>query len=734
MPLRRLVARAVAWAALVGVCAYAVADQSADFLILMLAGLGAGWWLSVLPGRPAPPHAINAGLLGVLGVGGLQLVRLGVSVNAFAYFIGMLLIVKVFDLRRARDWGQALVLVTALYVSAVLTSNTLMTGVLLVVGSVLLFRAVLRYQIYAAADRAGDPAPAADAPMRRDLRSVQVGGGFAILAAATFVFVILPRNLGSDAFGNWGAPRGQTTGFTDEVELGGPGLISQSPTPVMDVTVTDRNDRNRGRADAPPIYLRGAVLEAYESGRWTRASSRRLGPRSQFIPESTPIRPWLSSQSYAWELELRVSIRNAAPGTTPLFTAWQPLEIRPIGSGHFIAHNASTGAAVREGSGGRVEYSVRIFDPRFEQVPEAEGAERTPVDTDAVPAPVAEYARVVLAETGIEADPSARPIGDDLRAVRALEKHLQSAFRYTLVDEPVPPGREPTVWFLTERREGHCEYYASALALMARSIGVNARVVTGYVASDYNEVTGQYVVRESNAHGWVEAEVAPGYWLVFDGTPPSDFYQIHQPAPSLLRSAQKLYETLEFAWATGVVGFDTGAQRRLLGDLSTDFGLRRFGGRMIDRLQTDGAGLVARAAFVAMIVFAASVSLGLLVVHRRTLLLEWWRALTARLRFRRKAAGRRSGRPGDRLHAGVLRALAAAGAPKPADRPLRTHLAAHAGTLPPDLARALAGACELLYRLRFAPAAGPDEGELRGALRAVRASENRVRSVRAQAR
>ena len=244
-----------------------------------------------------------------------------------------------------------------------------------------------------ATDPAGDPAPAADASMRRDLRSVQVGGGFAILAAATFVFVILPRNLGSDAFGNWGAPRGQTTGFTDEVELGGPGLISQSPTPVMDVTVTDRNDRNRGRADAPPIYLRGAVLEAYESGRWTRASSRRLGPRSQFIPESTPIRPWLSSQSYAWELELRVSIRNAAPGTTPLFTAWQPLEIRPIGSGHFIAHNASTGAAVREGSGGRVEYSVRIFDPRFEQVPEAEGAERTPVDTDAVPAPVAEYAR-----------------------------------------------------------------------------------------------------------------------------------------------------------------------------------------------------------------------------------------------------------------------------------------------------------------------------------------------------
>lgn len=719
--------RAVGFAAGGAVLAYALAEESPEFFLLMTVGLIAAWRRAVLPNRPARPRVITAGLVGVLGAGSLQLIRLGFTVSAFAYFIGLLLIVKLFDLRRARDWGQALILITGLYVSAVLTSNSLATGLILMVGSVLMLRAVFRHQIHAVADAAGlaDAIPACRHD--RDLRSLQIGAGFAIAVIASLAFLFLPRNIGSDAFGNWGAVRlGQVTGFTDEVDLGGAGLISQSATPVLDVTLLDREGRNRGRVDSPPIYLRGAVLEDYHEGRWRRDPTPRARSlvRAQYIPQGVLIRPWLSPRREIWETELRITVRGAPAGTSPVFTLWQPLELRPVGAGQFFAHDAENGVVLREGSAGRVEYVVRALDPRFKPFEPDPDQPRKQSEPFEVPPGVAEYARGVLNNLGIEPDPAQRPVQDDVRAVRALENHLQSNFTYTLVDEPVPRGRDPTEWFLHDRRTGHCEYYASALALMARSIGINARVITGYVASDYNEVTGQYLVRESNAHGWIEAEVAPDLWMTFDGTPPMDLHQIHQPTPTLWRSVKMLYETAEYAWTSAVIGFDVDAQRRLLGDFATDFGLRSFGTRMIERMRDGGRGLVARAAIAAGAVFVTSMAIGLLLVHRREFITRWTAAFAGlSRRFLRRA---RRGAPAwpERLHRQVLRALARAGRPKPPGLPLRSHLSEVSRSVPGPLASALDEACDLLYRARFAPDGSAPERDFRRVSRTLRRSEN----------
>lgn len=731
--LSRSLRRSLGWAASGGILAFSVADGSPEFFVLAATGVVIAWLVAVVPDRPAPSHAIHAGLVGVVGIGLLQVLRLGFTVNAFAYFIGLLLIVKLFDLRRAKDWGQSLVLVTAMYIAAVLTSNSMLTGVFLVLGSVFLLRAVLRYQLFAAAERGAvptDPAEALPRAVARDLRSLQVAGGFTIGLAAMVVFLFLPRNLGADAFGRFGSVRmGQMTGFTDEVTLGGPGLISQSQTPVMDVAVFDRDGQNIGRVGSQAYYLRGAVLNDYEEGRWRRGE-RPAEPgfvRAQFIPAGTMIRPWISAGRDAWQQELRVNIRSAPSGDSPLFTVWQPLELRPVSSGQELSYFPANGVVYRKGSAGRVEYTARSFDPQLTEPDFSQATERSISPLAEAPAGVADYAREVLTGVGIEHDPSLRPIKDDAKAVRALERHLQTAFTYTLLDEPVPPGREPTEWFLRERRTGHCEYYASALALMARSAGINARVITGYVASDFNEVTAQYVVRQSNAHGWVEAEVAPGQWMTFDGTPRTDFFQIHQPDPSVWRSITRLYETAEFAWASAVVAYNTEAQRRLLGELATDFGLRRFGGRMIERIRSDGAGVVLRAAAVAAVVFALTSVVGITISRRPGLFGRIACAILARFDAIR---ARLAGPPADlaaRLHSQALHALASAGVPKPPGTPLRAHLAANRDALPEPLAIALANACELLYVARYqrSPAAEPER--FRDARSAIRASENRSR-------
>src|SRR5262249_28622476 len=100
---------------------------------------------------------------------------------------------------------------------------------------------------------------------------------------------------------------------------------------------------------------------------------------------------------------------------------------------------------------------------------------------------------------------------------RKIEDYLSSKYGYTL-DLP-GPRPDPLAYFLFERKKGHCEYFASAMAVMLRSIGIPARMVNGFRGGEYNDLTGSYIVRESNAHSWVEAYFPEFGWVTFDPTP-----------------------------------------------------------------------------------------------------------------------------------------------------------------------------------------------------------------------
>jgi transglutaminase-like putative cysteine protease len=107
-------------------------------------------------------------------------------------------------------------------------------------------------------------------------------------------------------------------------------------------------------------------------------------------------------------------------------------------------------------------------------------------------------------------------------AVMAMNEHLRDTYPYDL---SIPPQREEmdaVEYFLFEQKRGYCEHFSSSLAVMARSLGIPARVATGYVPGDYNPFTGLYEVRASYAHAWVEVYF-PGYgWSTFDPTPSFD--------------------------------------------------------------------------------------------------------------------------------------------------------------------------------------------------------------------
>ena len=126
-------------------------------------------------------------------------------------------------------------------------------------------------------------------------------------------------------------------------------------------------------------------------------------------------------------------------------------------------------------------------------------------------------------------DPRVKRLADEITAgsqneydkAANIQRHLMSHYAYTL-DLSGTHGEDPLADFLFVRRAGHCEYFASAMTVLLRAEGIPARYVTGFSPGEYNDVGGDYIIRESDAHAWVEVYF-PGYgWITFDPTPPGD--------------------------------------------------------------------------------------------------------------------------------------------------------------------------------------------------------------------
>jgi hypothetical protein len=123
-------------------------------------------------------------------------------------------------------------------------------------------------------------------------------------------------------------------------------------------------------------------------------------------------------------------------------------------------------------------------------------------------------------------------------AVLAMNEHLKRTYPYDLSISPQREDMDAVEYFLFEQKRGYCEQFSSSLAVMARSLGIPARVVTGYVPGEYNPFTGLHEVRASDAHAWVEVYF-PGYgWSTFDPTPSFDSTPWQYKAASNLQGSK----------------------------------------------------------------------------------------------------------------------------------------------------------------------------------------------------
>jgi protein-glutamine gamma-glutamyltransferase len=107
-------------------------------------------------------------------------------------------------------------------------------------------------------------------------------------------------------------------------------------------------------------------------------------------------------------------------------------------------------------------------------------------------------------------------------AVLRMNQYLKETYPYDLSIPPQMEEMDAVEYFLFEQKRGYCEQFSSSLAVMARSLGIPARVATGYAPGEYNPFTGYYDVRASDAHAWVEVYFPRYGWSTFDPTPSFD--------------------------------------------------------------------------------------------------------------------------------------------------------------------------------------------------------------------
>lgn len=268
-------------------------------------------------------------------------------------------------------------------------------------------------------------------------------------------------------------------------------------------------------AASRPLYMRTVTYDVYNGRGWERSESTRrtVGAGERLYPAETPERP-LVDEAFAIET---ISVQMQQPIGRNLFVPGYPLIIfAPV-----VLHEPGGQPMM-----GGLEAASSIGDGQAYQVSsalsQATEVQLAAAPIDYPPAVSAFYLdasratdRVRALAAAVVAD-AANPYEQAEALARFLSRDPSFSYETTA---PVPPRDGDLVdFFLNEGgRTGYCQYYASAMVLMARTLGIPARVAVGFAPGERGE-DGTFQVREANAHAWAELYF-PGYgWQIFEST------------------------------------------------------------------------------------------------------------------------------------------------------------------------------------------------------------------------
>jgi protein-glutamine gamma-glutamyltransferase len=391
--------------------------------------------------------------------------------------------------------------------------------------------------------------------LQRALGGASAALAFGTLAIGTAIFFLIPR-VSAGYLSGYNLQPTLISGFTDDVELGEIGVIKRSSAVVMHIQI--HGDPARAQA----VHWRGIVLTNFDGRRWT-TDERAPEPILAGSDGWFSLAPAADAQPILRLAQpLRYSVLLEPLATNTLFFAAEPDSVRGVFGGVAPGEPQRRSYLVKDRTGS-------VFDPFYasERVHyEAVSMQSTntpgqlraatqdyPDDIRAtylqLPALDPRVPALALQVTAHSATPYDK--------ASAIEAYLRTHYGYTLDLSGTPPA-DPLAYFLFTRRAGHCEYFASAMTVMVRSLGIPARYINGFLPGEYNDVDGEYVIRASDAHSWVEVYFPDYGWVTFDPTPPAE-----EQATSFAARLAQYWDWFQVSWSEWVINYDFSHQFQL---------------------------------------------------------------------------------------------------------------------------------------------------------------------------
>jgi protein-glutamine gamma-glutamyltransferase len=346
------------------------------------------------------------------------------------------------------------------------------------------------------------------------------------------------------------------TGFGNDITIGEIGKIQQSSAVVMRIHV----EGDPGRAE--DVRWRGVVLTNFDGKRWFTSA------HSQIViePDSDGEYRFTSSGLPNGEFyPLRYTVMMEPVATDAVFVASRPEMLR----GRFANESQRMGVP-RNRTYLLIDKTDSLSNPFHNDIKvRYEGLSLLPMvppaqlrkSSTTYPDEIRDlYLQVPQLDPRIKqlAEKIVENSHNEYDRAANIELYLKTHFRYTL-DLTGRKTDDPLAYFLFERRAGHCEYFAAAMTVMLRDLGIPARYVGGFLPGEYNDLGGDYIVRASDAHAWVEAYF-PGYgWITFDPTPPGDGKR-----KGLFARLGLYWDWFQFAWDEWVINYDFVHQTNLV--------------------------------------------------------------------------------------------------------------------------------------------------------------------------
>jgi transglutaminase-like putative cysteine protease len=523
----------------------AITGQLAIWAVALAAvGIGAAALLRKAPLGWQRSGPVLNGSLGAILVGSAWLFARGeLAAVALAHFAILTQALQLLDARPRRSEFLLVALSLFQVILAANLTDSVFFPPLLVVFTLATVWTLMVHTLRAEALEAGEPEAARRAISGGLLRMTGIACLLSVLLAL-LLFPVLPRIRSGVLFSAGATGPLGVAGFSDHVTLGEIGRIRMDPEVVLRVETLE------GEPPAPgDRYWRGLAFDQFDGRSWSITP-----PTRERVPGDSEIGVDLGYRAQGRRLVQRIARQPIDPGV--IFTAGAATGIRGLVgrlerdvNGALYAHSTA---------GERADYTVASdFVVREDDALRGSDAELPDHRGERY---------LALPELSPEIRQMARQITEgrtsDADRALALETYLRRRGRYSDTPPVVPENnpRSPIEVFLLGETEGHCEYFASAMVVLARSVGLPARLVGGFAGGHSNPVGGFIEVRRSDAHTWVEVHYRDAGWVRYDPTPP-DLRLAGAPVAS---SLAELANALEFWWFRNVVDFDRGHQARAL--------------------------------------------------------------------------------------------------------------------------------------------------------------------------